>query len=127
MKTVTFKNFSFWQRIIINTITLLAMAGLFRNGLYISSIWTAILAAFILGILNALVKPVLHLLALPFTILTFGLFGLVINGVVLWLTAWVIGDGFKFASFGWAVFIAIIMSLVNLIISNYFSKDNQQT
>jgi putative membrane protein len=45
---------------------------------------------------------------------------------VLWLTAWVIGDGFKFASFGWAVFIAIIMSLVNLIISNYFNKDNQQ-
>ena len=95
MKTVTFKNFSFWQRIIINTVMLLAMAGLFRNGLYIRNIWTAILAAVILGILNALVKPVLHVLALPFTIISFGLFGLVINGVVLWLTAWVVGDGFR--------------------------------
>ena len=126
MKTVTFKNFSFWQRIIINTVMLLAMAGLFRNGLYIRNIWTAILAAVILGILNALVKPVLHVLALPFTIISFGLFGLVINGVVLWLTAWVVGYGFRFASFGWAVFIAIVMSVVNMIISSYFSKEDKQ-
>ena len=126
MKTVTFKNFSFWQRSIINTVMLLAMAGLFRNGLYIRHIWTAILAAVILGILNALVKPVLHVLALPFTIISFGLFGLVINGVVLWLTAWVVGDGFRFASFGWAVFIAIVMSVVNMIISSYFSKEDKQ-
>lgn len=126
MKTVTFKNFSFWQRIIINTVMLLAMAGLFRNGLYIKNIWTAILAAVILGILNALVKPFLQLLALPLTILSFGLFGLVINGVVLWLTAWVVGDGFRFASFGWAVFIAIVMSVVNMIISSYFSKNDNQ-
>lgn len=126
MKTVTFKNFSFWQRIIINTVMLLAMAGLFRNGLYIKNIWTAILAAVILGILNALVKPFLQLLALPLTILSFGLFGLVINGVVLWLTAWVVGDGFRFASFGWAMFIAIVMSVVNMIISRYFSKNDNQ-
>lgn len=126
MKTVTFKNFSFWQRIIINTVMLLAMAGLFRDGLYIRNIWTAILAAVILGILNALVKPFLQLLALPLTILSFGLFGLVINGVVLWLTAWAVGDGFKFASFGWAMFIAIVMSVVNMIISSYFSKNDNQ-
>lgn len=126
MKTVTFKNFSFWQRIIINTVMLLAMAGLFRNGLYIKNIWTAILAAVILGILNALVKPFLQLLALPLTMLSFGLFGLVINGVVLWLTAWVVGDGFRFASFGWAMFIAIVMSVVNMIISRYFSKNDNQ-
>lgn len=126
MKTVTFKNFSFWQRIIINTVMLLAMAGLFRNGLYIKNIWTAILAAVILGILNALVKPFLQLLALPLTILSFGLFGLVINGVVLWLTAWVVGDGFRFASFVWAMFIAIVMSVVNMIISSYFSKNDNQ-
>ncbi|WP_439819144.1 phage holin family protein [Weissella paramesenteroides] len=126
MKTVTFKNFSFWQRIIINTVMLLAMAGLFRNGLYIRNIWTAILAAVILGILNALVKPFLQLLALPLTILSFGLFGLVINGIVLWLTAWVVGDGFRFASFGWAIFIAIVMSVVNMIISSYFSKNDNQ-
>ncbi|HCN26089.1 MAG TPA: hypothetical protein DIS89_03090, partial [Weissella cibaria] len=70
---------------------LLALAGLFHQGLYISNFVTAILAALILGVLNALVKPVLQILALPFTILTFGLFGLIVNGVVLWLASQIIG------------------------------------
>jgi len=122
MKTVTIRRFSFWQRLLINTIMLLAMAGLFHQGLYIRSFWTALIAALILGILNNLVKPVLHLLALPLTLLTFGLFGLIVNGVVLWLTAALVGDGFRFTSFGWAIFIAVIMSVVNLIITNYFSR-----
>ena len=123
MKTITVRRFSFWQRLVINTMMLLAMAGLFHQGLYIRSFWTALIAALILGILNDLVKPVLHLLALPLTLLTFGLFGLIVNGSVLWLTAGLVGDGFQFTSFGWAIFIAIVMSVVNLIITNYFNRN----
>ena len=122
MQTITFRRFSFLQRLLINTIMLLALAGLFKQGLYISNLFTAVLAALILGVLNALVKPVLQILALPFTLLTFGIFGLIVNGIVLWMASAIVGDGFRFASFGWAVFIAIIMSLVNLIISSYFSR-----
>ncbi|TGE71676.1 hypothetical protein C6P11_08385 [Weissella confusa] len=119
---MTFRRFSFFQRLLINTIMLLALAGLFKQGLYISNLFTAVLAALILGVLNALVKPVLQILALPFTVLTFGIFGLIVNGIVLWMASAIVGDGFRFVSFGWAVFIAIIMSLVNLIISSYFSR-----
>ena len=122
MQTITFRRFSFLQRLLINTIMLLALAGLFKQGLYISNLFTAVLAALILGVLNALVKPVLQILALPFTVLTFGIFGLIVNGIVLLMASAIVGDGFRFASFGWAVFIAIIMSLVNLIISSYFSR-----
>lgn len=122
MQTITFRRFSFLQRLLINTIMLLALAGLFKQGLYISNLFTAVLAALILGVLNALVKPVLQILALPFTVLTFGIFGLIVNGIVLWMASAIVGDGFRFESFGWAVFIAIIMSLVNLIISSYFSR-----
>ncbi|WP_210114232.1 phage holin family protein [Weissella confusa] len=122
MQTITFRRFSFFQRLLINTIMLLALAGLFKQGLYISNLFTAVLAALILGVLNALVKPVLQILALPFTVLTFGIFGLIVNGIVLWMASAIVGDGFRFVSFGWAVFIAIIMSLVNLIISSYFSR-----
>ncbi len=117
MQTITFRRFSFLQRLLINTIMLLALAGLFKQGLYISNLFTAVLAALILGVLNALVKPVLQILALPFTVLTFGIFGLIVNGIVLWMASAIVGDGFRFASF-----IAIIMSLVNLIISSYFSR-----
>ena len=122
MQTITFRRFSFLQRLLINTIMLLALAGLFKQGLYISNLFTAVLAALILGVLNALVKPVLQILALPFTVLTFGIFGLIVNGIVLWMASAIVGDGFRFSIFGWAVFIAIIMSLVNLIISSYFSR-----
>lgn len=83
MQTITFRRFSFLQRLLINTIMLLALAGLFKQGLYISNLFTAVLAALILGVLNALVKPVLQILALPFTVLTFGIFGLIVNGIVL--------------------------------------------
>ncbi|MDR3242247.1 MAG: phage holin family protein [Lactobacillaceae bacterium] len=119
---MTFKRFSYLQRLVINTIMLLALAGLFSQGLYIQNIWTAILAALVLGFLNAFVRPVLHFLSLPLTIISMGLFAFVINAFVLWLTSWVIGPGFQFASFWWALLISIIMSLVNAILSSYFSR-----
>ena len=53
MQTITFRRFSFLQRLLINTIMLLALAGLFKQGLYISNLFTAVLAALILGVLNA--------------------------------------------------------------------------
>lgn len=124
MKEIKFKRMHFLQRLVINAITLLALAGLFSQGLHIDSIFTAFIAALILGVLNALVRPVLQLFALPLTILTFGLFGLIVNGTVLWLTAAIVGSGFQFASFGWAVLISIIMWLVNLIVSNYLARND---
>ncbi|MBM7617992.1 putative membrane protein [Weissella uvarum] len=124
MKVYTMHEFGFFQRLLINTVTFLALAGLLPQGMYVSSVWTALLAALILGCLNALVRPVLQLLALPLTILTFGLFGFVVNAAVLWLTSSIIGSGFHFYGFGWTLLVSIIMSLVNVIISNYFNRPN---
>ncbi|MDR3190229.1 MAG: phage holin family protein [Lactobacillaceae bacterium] len=121
-KQIDFKSFSFVQRWVINTIMLLALAGFFHTGMHIASVWTGILAAFVLGILNAILRPVLQLISLPLTLLTFGLFGFVVNAFVLWLTSFVIGAGFHFTSFGWALMISIIMTAVNLVLSNYFTK-----
>jgi putative membrane protein len=115
--------FTFLQRLLINTLTLLALAGLFPNGLHIANLLTGVIAALVLAILNALVRPFLQLLAFPLTLLTFGLFGLVINGFVLWMTSVFVGPGFQFASFGWAVIIAVAMSIVNMIVSSYFGKE----
>ncbi|WP_187387627.1 phage holin family protein [Weissella muntiaci] len=124
MKEIKFKRMHFLQRLIINAITLLALAGFFSQGLHIDSIFTAFMAALILGVLNALVRPVLQLLALPLTILTFGIFGLIVNGAVLWMTAALVGSGFRFASFGWAVLISIVMWLVNLIVSSFLARND---
>ena len=125
VKIYTIKKFNFIQRLVINTLMLLALAGLFPQGLYIASVWTAIWAALVLGILNSFFRPVLQFFALPFTLLTFGLFAFVVNAFVLWVTASIVGAGFHFASFGWALLMSIMMSLVNAVVSSYFSKQTR--
>lgn len=70
--------------------------------------------ALVLGVLNAVVKPVVTVLTCPFTILTLGLFSLVVNAVMFWLAAAVTGDVIVSGFFG-AFVAAIIVSVVNML------------
>ena len=67
--------------IMINALLFMALAGFFKESIYIESIFAALGASFILSILNILVKPILIILTLPVTVLTLGLFLLVINAL----------------------------------------------
>ncbi len=82
----------------------LLLAQHFVDGITVDSFWpTAILAAFIFGVLSVTVRPLLKLFALPITFLTLGLFGLLINILVFWLITFVPGmtiDGFMPAVWG---------------------------
>ncbi len=118
----------FIKGVIINTILFIALAGLLRNSgaFYVASVGVAIVASLVLGILNTLIKPVLMLLSLPINILTLGLFSIVINGLMLQLTSYVVGaDVFNFSSFGMAMFVAIVMSICNVVISRHFETFNE--
>ncbi|MEO6078903.1 MAG: phage holin family protein [Steroidobacteraceae bacterium] len=95
------------------------LATLLVSGLSIVDPLTLVFAALLLGVCNAVVKPVLILLTLPATILTLGLFLLVINGAVLALVAWVL-PGFSIAGFGSAVLGALIVSITGMIGSLVF-------
>jgi putative membrane protein len=86
------------------------------SGLAITTPLTLVLAALLLGVCNAVVKPILIILTLPATILTLGLFLLVVNGTVLALVAWIL-PGFTIAGFGAAVLGALIVSLTSIIAS----------
>ena len=110
----------FLKNIIIDAILFVALAGLFANTgwFYVTSVWTALVAAIVLAILNALIKPILVFLSLPITILTLGLFSIVINGLMLQF----VGPGIHFSSFWAAMLIALIMSICNTIISNHFAN-----
>ncbi|MFC6289507.1 phage holin family protein [Levilactobacillus angrenensis] len=120
----------FWPRIFVNAFIFLALAGFFQsslaggfqNSFYVSSVWIALLASFVLALLNAVVKPILFVLSLPITILTLGLFSVVLNAIMLELTSWFVGSNFAFSSFGTTLIIAIIMSLCNAIISDHFAR-----
>ncbi|UDM31828.1 phage holin family protein [Lentilactobacillus laojiaonis] len=113
----------FFTTIIIDTLIFLAISGFFPASFFVSSIWIAIIAAFVLAILNVLVKPILSLLSLPINFLTFGLFSIVINGFMLELTSFLVGSGFRFSSFWMAMLVAIIMSVVSTIITNNSTND----
>jgi putative membrane protein len=75
----------------------------------------ALLAAFVLGLLNAIVKPILFVLTLPLTIVTLGLFLLVLNAIVLGLTAWLV-PGFAIpGGFGTTFLAALVLSVMGMV------------
>lgn len=117
---------SYFQRLLVNTLTFVAISVIFPGMMFVSSIWTAIIASFVLSLLNMLVKPILTLLSLPLTLLTFGLFSFVVNAFILQLTSSFVGNGFVFSSFGSAFLVAVIMSLVNMIVSEHNLQKYEQ-
>ena len=89
-------------RLVINIVAILIISYLFPRVIRVEGFWAALVAAFVLGIINAILRPVLVFLTLPVTILTLGLFLLVINGLLLLLVAalvpgfqvqWFLGGG----------------------------------
>lgn len=79
-------------------------------------------ASFVLSVLNIFVKPILIILTLPVTVLSLGLFLFVINALTLLLTDRIMGSSFEIESFGMALLVAVIMSLVNIIIQNQLTS-----
>jgi len=77
---------------------------------------TALIAALVLGLLNAVVRPVLVVLTLPITVLTLGIFLLVINGFTFWLASML--SGFHVDSFLWALIAALVYSIATTVISS---------
>jgi len=76
----------------------------------------ALILAVVLAALNLLLRPILFVLTLPITILTLGLFSLVINAVLVMLASWVV-PGFSVAGFWWAMLYAIVLALINWVFS----------
>jgi putative membrane protein len=89
-------------------------------GLEITDGWTLLWAALLLGIVNAIVRPVVVILTLPLTILTLGLFLLIINAAMLSLVAWLL-DGMTVSGFWSAVFGAIVVSITGWLASWFIS------
>ena len=99
-------------RWILNTLALLLVVNVVPGFHYRDWISLAIAAA-VLGLLNAIVRPILWFITLPITILTLGLFLLILNAIMLWLTAWLV-PGFGVKSFGWAIVGALVFSIISL-------------
>lgn len=87
-------------------------------GIEVRDGWTLLGAALLLGIVNAVVRPLLVILTLPITLLTLGLFLLVINAATLGLVAWML-DGFTITGFWPALFGAVVVSVTGWLASAF--------
>lgn len=96
------------------------------SGLKFESTSSLIVAALLLGLANAIVKPLLIVLTLPLTLLTFGLFVLVINALMMLLVAWLV-KGFKVSSFWTAFFASIFISLLSIVIGTLVGDSPETT
>ena len=105
-------------RLIINMVAILIISYLFPRVIKVDGFWAALIAALLLGIVNAIIRPILVLLTLPITILTLGLFLLVINGLMLWLVAALV-RGFHVNGFFGAVLGSVLISFVSWILSRF--------
>jgi putative membrane protein len=94
------------------------------DGIRISGFFSAFCAAAVLGILNALFRPILFILTLPINIMTFGLFTFVINALLLKMASGII-PGFDVHGFWSAVFAALIISGVNWILSSFINEQGR--
>ncbi|NYT60467.1 phage holin family protein [Alcaligenaceae bacterium] len=105
---------------ILNAVALLIVAYILP-GITVASFGSALIAALVLGLLNTLVKPVLILLTLPITIITLGLFLLVLNALVFWFAGSVL-KGFQVNGFWWAVLGAVVYSIVSGLLSRLLTS-----
>src|SRR5699024_11820493 len=107
--------------ILFNAIALYAVAQLFSS-FYLADFGTALLASLIIFILNVFVRPILVIFTLPATILTLGLFLFVINAITLMITQAVMSSDFVISNFGVAIIAAIIIFIINAVLSSFLSS-----
>jgi putative membrane protein len=113
----------FLIRVIVNGACILLAASIVP-GFHVRSVTSALIAGLVLGLINAVVRPVLVFLTFPLTLLTLGLFLLVLNAFCLWLTS-VFVPGLELAGF-WSAFLgALLISFVSWILTAFLSDGGQ--
>lgn len=117
---------NFLLRVIINAVAIwlatLVLSGLdvVGGGDTTTTVIVFLVVALVFGIVNAVVKPIVKLLALPLYVLTLGLFTVIVNAAMLWVTSWLSQRteyGLRIDNFGTAVLGALIISIVSFVLS----------
>ncbi|MEI7661304.1 MAG: phage holin family protein [Bacteroidota bacterium] len=111
----------FLPKLFITSVAIL-LAGYLLPGIHVSTFWTALLVALVLSFLNLFLKPLMVILTIPFTILSFGLFLLVINALIIMIAgAWV--KGFVVDGFWWALIFSILLSIISSLLEKLVTHD----
>jgi putative membrane protein len=100
---------------LVMTIAVLITAYLLRDGVTVTGFGSAVATALVLGLVNAIVRPILVVLTLPLTILSLGLFIFVLNAFLVLLTSSIV-PGFHVLGFGWALLFSLVLSVVSFVL-----------
>jgi putative membrane protein len=112
-------------KLLVNAIAVFAISYLLQDyGVKLDSYLTAIFVAVVLSVLNLIVKPILIVFTLPITILTLGLFLLVINAVIILLADKLI-DGFSVSSIWIAILFSILLSILQSILHSFLKEEKK--
>lgn len=109
---------SFLVKLLINSMALI-LTTLLVPGLHLARFSTAIWAALVWGLVNSLIRPVLSFFTFPLQLVTLGLFTLILNGLMLALTAKLV-PGFSIRSFSSAVIGSVVLSIISLVLTHLF-------
>jgi putative membrane protein len=112
------------MRILISAIVAFGLSYLLR-GIHIDDFVTALILAIVLAVLNAIVKPLLIILTLPITIVTLGLFLLVINAAIILLASKFV-SGFTVDGFWWALFFSLLQSILTSMLYKTTERANKE-
>ena len=100
-------------RLILSAVAVFLIAYLLPDhGVHVDDFIDALVVALVVSLLNIFVRPILIFLTIPATIVTLGLFLLVINAIIIWLTHLIV-DGFSVANFWWALLFSVLLSILN--------------
>jgi putative membrane protein len=114
---------AFLTKWLVNVVSIFIVANLFKL-IHVEGLGVLVLAALVLGILNAFVRPMLLLLTLPINILSLGFFTLVINAFLLYVVAGLV-PGFEITGFFRAFLAALLISLINAMTNSLLHKESK--
>lgn len=110
-------------KLLINAALVVLLAKVL-SGVAVDSYGTAVIVAIVLALLNLSVKPMLIILTLPVTILTLGLFLLIINGIVVWMAHKLV-DGFDISGFWMGILFSILLTVLQSIVNSILKEDKK--
>jgi len=114
---------NFIIRLLLSALAVVALSYILPN-VSVDNYVTAIIVAIALSLLNFIVKPIMVILTLPITIITFGLFLLVINACIILLADYFV-DGFTVNGIGWALLFSLLLSFLQSILFSFLKKDKK--
>jgi putative membrane protein len=102
-------------KLLVTSLTII-IAAYFIPGVKIASFWTAVIVALVMGVINAIIKPIIMFFTLPLNILTLGLFTFIVNGLMILLVAYFVPD-FQVNTFMTAVIFSVAVTVINWVLT----------